>query len=66
MTTCDLDTSVPEWIIEHPETLEVFEELGIDYSCGGKSLAFACQEQGLNAITVLSKLLLRLDDTQRS
>jgi len=26
MTSCDLDTSVPDWIIEHPETLVVFRE----------------------------------------
>jgi len=39
MDECDLDTSVPDWIIEHPETLATFQELGIDYGCGGKSLA---------------------------
>ncbi|MBI3465040.1 MAG: DUF542 domain-containing protein [Planctomycetes bacterium] len=32
---CDLDTSVPDWIIEHPETLALFQEFGIDYCCGG-------------------------------
>jgi iron-sulfur cluster repair protein YtfE (RIC family) len=56
MTSCDLDTSVPDWIIEHPETLAVFQELGIDYSCGGKSLAWACRERGLNAAVVLNEL----------
>jgi len=35
MSACDLDTSVPDWIIEHPETLTVFLDFGIDYSCGG-------------------------------
>lgn len=24
MTSCDLDRSVPDWIIEYPKTLEVF------------------------------------------
>jgi iron-sulfur cluster repair protein YtfE (RIC family) len=43
MTSCDLETSVPEWVIERPETLPVFQEWGIDYSCGGKSLAYACR-----------------------
>ncbi|HBN79494.1 MAG TPA: hypothetical protein DD473_27470 [Planctomycetaceae bacterium] len=57
MTECSLDTSVPDWIIDHPETLTVFQELGIDYSCGGKSLGFACREQGLPEQNVLAKLL---------
>ena len=30
MSECDLDTSVPDWVIDHPETLAVFQELGID------------------------------------
>ena len=61
MTSCDFDTSVPDWIIEHPETLAVFQELGIDSSCGGKSLAYACGQRGLNAEVVLAKLHRCLD-----
>lgn len=64
MTNCDLDTSVPDWIIEHPETLALFQELGIDYCCGGKSLACACREQGLSLNIVMSKLLSRIEATQ--
>lgn len=56
MTSCDLNTSVPDWIIDHPETMAVFEELGIDYSCGGKSLACVCKERGLDPETVLVRL----------
>jgi iron-sulfur cluster repair protein YtfE (RIC family) len=56
MTDCDLDTSVPDWVIEHRETLRVFEELGIDCSCGGKSLAYACHERQLAVEKVLSEL----------
>lgn len=56
MTVCDLETSVPDWIIEHPETLGVFEGLGIDYSCGGKSLEYLCDKQGLDANEVLNRL----------
>lgn len=56
MTDCSLETSVPDWIIDHPKTLAVFQELGIDYSCGGKSLGFACRERGLQDVIVLSKL----------
>lgn len=66
MTWCDLDTSVPEWIIEHPETLSVFQELGIDYCCGGKSLAYACQEQGLEVEIVLSMLQQRLNGVSKT
>jgi regulator of cell morphogenesis and NO signaling len=57
MTWCDLDTSVPDWVIDHPETQAVFAELGIDCSCGGKSLAYACRQQGLNPEQVLTRLL---------
>ena len=57
MSEYDLDTSVPDWVIEHPETLSVFRELGIDYCCGGKSLAYACQQQGLPPQDVLERLL---------
>ena len=61
MTGCDLETAVPDWIIEHPETLTVFQELGIDYSCGGKSLEYACQERGLDAGGVLDRLQRCID-----
>ncbi|MBS0209440.1 MAG: DUF542 domain-containing protein [Planctomycetes bacterium] len=62
MTTCDLDTSVPDWVIEHPETWPCFQRLGIDYSCGGKSLAYACRERGLDAAMVLQELLRCLNN----
>ena len=61
MIDCDLDTSVPDWLIDHPESLAVFQELGIDCSCGGKSLGYACRQQGLDAEAVLSKLLRHLN-----
>jgi len=56
MTDCDLDTTVPDWVIDHPETLVVFQELGIDTCCGGKSLGFACRQRGLDAEAVLAQL----------
>lgn len=62
MSLCDLDTAVPDWIIEHPETLPVFQQFGIDYSCGGKSLAYACRERGLDATMVLRELRSRLSN----
>lgn len=57
MTLCDLDTSVPDWIIEHPETLAVLPQFGSDDSCGGKSLAWECRERGLDAEAVLAEWL---------
>ncbi len=53
---CDLDTSIPEWIIEHPETTAVFGELGLDISCAGKSLAYVCHQQDLSPTAVLARL----------
>lgn len=61
MSVCDLDTAVPDWVIEHPETLAVFQKFGIDYSCGGKSVAYACRQQSLDEQVVLKKLLGCLD-----
>ena len=65
MTPCDLDTSVPDWVIDHPETLAVFQTLGIDCSCGGKSLAYACREGG-DAEAALAKLRQCLSGNERS
>ncbi len=61
MSECDLDTSVPDWVIDHPETLAVFQELEIDTCCSGKSLGFACGQRGLDGETVLALLHRRLD-----
>lgn len=48
MDHVDLQSSVPDWLIEYPHVLPLFESLGIDYSCGGKSLETACFERGLD------------------
>ncbi|WP_437191331.1 hypothetical protein [Planctomicrobium sp. SH527] len=47
---------MPDWIIDHAETLVVFQDLGIDDSCGGKSLEFACREKEISKKNMLSKL----------
>ncbi len=65
MNECDLDTSVPDWVIEHPETWTVFEELGIDCGCSGKSLTYVCRQQGLDPQAVLTKLLGCLEVKQQ-
>ena len=56
MLHCDLDSTVPDWIIEYPGTVHVFESLGIDCSCGGKSLHYLCTKQGLDPQAVLTML----------
>lgn len=61
MTECSLDSSVPDWIIEHPETERVFRDAGIDTSCGGKSLEYVCRERGFDPQWMLSKLQLAID-----
>jgi len=53
---CDLFSTGPDWIVEHPETLAVFEEWGIDYCCGGKSLDYVCRQRGIDPAMVLAKL----------
>ncbi len=62
MTDCDLETPIPDWIIEHPETLAVFQELGLDFSCGGKSLRYTCERQGLDGNGVLETLYRKIED----
>lgn len=53
---CDLDSSIPDWVIEYPESTEVFNRLGIETSCGGKSLEFLCIERDLSPQAVLLEL----------
>lgn len=53
MTDLDLDSSVPDWLVEYPALLSLFQELGIDYCCGGKSLLYACEEMSLDPHKVL-------------
>lgn len=53
---CDLETSIPDWIIEHPETTAIFNELKLDVSCGGKSLEYVAMQQGLNPHAVMRRL----------
>src|SRR5262245_14175485 len=49
--------SVGELVAERPERSRVFEELGIDYCCGGRlSLAEACARRGLAADAVHRRL----------
>lgn len=61
----DLDSSVPDWLIEYPQLLPLFQEWGIEYCCGGKSLRTACLEKNLSLRDVSSQMtqLLKLSKT---
>jgi hypothetical protein len=63
----DQDGSVPDWLIEYPSLLPLFKRLGIDYCCGGKSLATACRERGLEVTDVMrrSEPALAIQDAHR-
>lgn len=51
------NTSVAEIITQYPDIRRLFEEMGIDYCCGGKnSLKDACQKAGLSWQNVITKL----------
>lgn len=56
MTNLDLDTSVVEWVIDHPEVQCLLESLGIDQSCPGRSLGFVCRQMDLEPNFVLKQL----------
>lgn len=57
MSALDTATPVGDWVTHHPQTARVLEELQIDYCCGGhKPLAAACEQQGLDANVVTSRL----------
>ena len=56
MSKDELDRSVVDWAIDHPESIAIFEQYQIDYCCGGKSLQYACLQRGLNPREVLARL----------
>lgn len=53
---CGPETSIPDWMIDYPETSIVFDEFRLDTSCGGKSLRYVCQQQGVDVECVLTRL----------
>ena len=61
---CDMDSTAPDWVIEYPESERVFNELGIDTSCGGKSLLHLCAHQGLDPDVVLARLQVVVERAQ--
>lgn len=61
MTTAELtlspETTVGELVVQQPNRSRLFEELHIDYCCGGrKPLQQACEEKGLAWEDVLARL----------
>ncbi len=57
MGTITTDTSVGDLVVANPGRTRIFEQLGIDYCCGGgKSLESACEEAGLDPKTVVTML----------
>jgi regulator of cell morphogenesis and NO signaling len=61
MTVIDtptVQTTIGELVAQRPGRSRVFEQLGIDYCCGGqKSLADVCAARGMDARMVLTVLL---------
>ena len=56
MLQLTIDDPVVDWAIEHAESIPVFEKHGIDYCCGGKSLAWVCKQRGLDPQMVLTEI----------
>ncbi len=57
MPEFDTSTPVGEWVAEFPQTSRVFQELQIDFCCGGgKPLSEACEAKGLDPDLVASRL----------
>ncbi|QDS99547.1 hypothetical protein [Adhaeretor mobilis] len=61
---CDLHNSIPDWIIEYPETTAVFAELRLDTNCGGKSLEYVCLQKELSVRDVMKKLQNTISSVQ--
>lgn len=55
--TFEQDQTVREIAVRHPESVRVFEKLGIDYCCGGKRpLDEACEKANVPLTTVMEML----------
>ena len=55
--THDPQQTVGQLVADHPRYARTFEQLGIDYCCGGgRTLEEACRAKGLDAATVLTML----------
>lgn len=53
----DANATVREFALSMPNATRVFEQLGIDYCCGGgRSLRDACKQVGMNVESILRRL----------
>jgi regulator of cell morphogenesis and NO signaling len=59
LTTSD---PVVDWAIDCPESIPIFEKHGIDYCCGGKSLAYACEQRAIDPYQVLLEIQKAIAD----
>jgi regulator of cell morphogenesis and NO signaling len=57
MNRAPLETTVGQWVAEHPQLSRLFESLRIDYCCGGGiSLKDACRGRNLDPQHVLTQI----------
>lgn len=66
MLSHDLETCTADWAIDCAAAQRIFECLGIDYTCGGKSLRHECDRLRLDAQVVLQRLRGEVDHEARS
>ena len=52
----DLDSSLPDWLIDVPASAAVFKRYNLDTSCGGKSLDYICRQSGIDPEIILIEL----------
>ncbi|MCB1126227.1 MAG: iron-sulfur cluster repair di-iron protein [Verrucomicrobiae bacterium] len=65
--TLNPETTVGELVVEQPNRSRLFEELRIDYCCGGrKPLRQVCEEKGLALEDVLARLEQLPTESQQS
>ncbi|MHB1557503.1 MAG: iron-sulfur cluster repair di-iron protein [Isosphaeraceae bacterium] len=65
MTTITPETPVGQLVADDPRRAHLFERLGIDYCCGGRStLDRACREKGLDVAAVLHRLAAGADEAE--
>lgn len=56
------DTTVSDAVRRYPNLSRLFEQVGVDYCCGGNvPIADACTEKGLDAATMVTMINAQLD-----
>lgn len=66
MSTLNTNSTVAQWVSEYPQTACLFEELQIDYCCGGDvALHEACETKHLDANEIVRRLARAVADSQQ-